>query len=209
MRLSILAVAAVSAVLWLDCGDGGNPGGGGGDGGTLSCGSRECGSAEMLDGKTWMTENLNKTTADSWCYEDSPDSCAKYGRLYTWNEAKTICLSIGWRLPDTADWNTLVNAVGGRDIAGGKLKSESGWSNVGNSNGNGTNDFQFSALPGASRGANGGFWAVGVYGYWWTITQNSDVNAYAYAMSMINSNNRVKEDAYDKGSGLSVRCVKN
>ncbi len=47
-----------------------------------------------IDGKaTWMAENLNyaylqpTSTLDSssWCYENEPDSCAKYGRLYIWS----------------------------------------------------------------------------------------------------------------------------
>lgn len=45
--------------------------------------------------QTWMAENLNyaynEPTADldssSFCYEDQPDSCAKYGRLYLWSAA--------------------------------------------------------------------------------------------------------------------------
>ena len=39
----------------------------------------------------WMAENLNyeynSGTAKSVCYENSADSCAKYGRLYTWSAA--------------------------------------------------------------------------------------------------------------------------
>ncbi|MDD7297792.1 FISUMP domain-containing protein, partial [Fibrobacter intestinalis] len=39
----------------------------------------------------WMAENLNyaynKGTAQSYCYNNSADSCAKYGRLYLWSAA--------------------------------------------------------------------------------------------------------------------------
>lgn len=39
----------------------------------------------------WMTENLNfnysKGTAKSYCYENDPDNCEEYGRLYTWSAA--------------------------------------------------------------------------------------------------------------------------
>ena len=43
--------------------------------------------------KTWLAENLNyaylqpTTTLDSssWCYNNDPDNCAKYGRLYLWS----------------------------------------------------------------------------------------------------------------------------
>lgn len=58
-----------------------------------------------IDNQTWMAQNLNyaytgvkyqfeyvdgKTyTSDStsWCYENKPSSCAKYGRLYIWAAA--------------------------------------------------------------------------------------------------------------------------
>ena len=40
----------------------------------------------------WMAENLNyaypkqdsSSDSVSWCYNNEPDNCAKYGRLYTW-----------------------------------------------------------------------------------------------------------------------------
>jgi len=38
--------------------------------------------------KTWMAENLNYETPNgSWCYENNPDNCDKYGRLYDWATA--------------------------------------------------------------------------------------------------------------------------
>jgi uncharacterized protein (TIGR02145 family) len=45
--------------------------------------------------QTWMAENLNyaylqpTSTLDSssWCYNNEPDSCVKYGRLYLWSAA--------------------------------------------------------------------------------------------------------------------------
>ena len=48
-----------------------------------------------LGGKMWMKKNLNIVTEDSWCYENSSDSCAKYGRLYRWAAAKSACKSVG------------------------------------------------------------------------------------------------------------------
>ena len=37
--------------------------------------------------QTWMAENLNYESVDSYCYNDSAKYCAKYGRLYTWAAA--------------------------------------------------------------------------------------------------------------------------
>ena len=232
MRLSMLAVAAVSsAVLWMGCGDGGNPGGGGGggSGGTLSCGNRECKSDVMLDGKTWMTENLNKTTKDSWCYENSADSCAKYGRLYRWDAAKKACPT-GWRLPALDEWERLLESVGGTkpeidgeysykwlDV-GKKLKSSSGWNKYLGNDGNGTDDYGFSALPGGAGGIVDGknvFITAGVVGAWWTATDfdfDPD-NTTAWTTSMGNYSNTVLVASGRKTgqaeSLMSVRCVKN
>ena len=46
-----------------------------------------------IDGKTWFAENLNYAGTGNdigVCYLSRPDSCAKYGRLYTWTEAMDI-----------------------------------------------------------------------------------------------------------------------
>ncbi|MEX2594047.1 MAG: FISUMP domain-containing protein [Anditalea sp.] len=39
--------------------------------------------------QTWMAENLNYATDDSWCYDEDPEHCAIYGRLYTGSAALT------------------------------------------------------------------------------------------------------------------------
>ncbi|GBU20840.1 hypothetical protein R80B4_00727 [Fibrobacteres bacterium R8-0-B4] len=155
--------------------------------------------------KTWMAENLNYDTlgsTDSWCYENSTDSCNKYGRLYNWSRAKTVCPT-GWHLPDTADWNLLVTTAGGVAVAGKKLKSTTGW----NGSGNGTNDFGFSALPGGFRDIAGDFDYIGEDGYWWTVTESAGGNAYD--RRIYSDYDEVNDGSDEKTSGYSVRCVKN
>ena len=48
--------------------------------------------------QTWMAQNLNYETANSYCYSDTPSNCSKYGRLYTWAAAKAACPTC-WHLP--------------------------------------------------------------------------------------------------------------
>ena len=55
------------------------------------------------------------------CYDNSENNCKIYGGLYHWTTAKNVCPA-GWHLPDKADWDLLINYLGGRQIAGGKLK---------------------------------------------------------------------------------------
>ncbi|MCL2184158.1 MAG: fibrobacter succinogenes major paralogous domain-containing protein [Chitinispirillia bacterium] len=87
---------------------------------------------------TWMAQNLNFKTGNSWCYEDNESNCRKYGRLYDWNTAMSACPA-GWRLPGNAEWNDLTKSAGGQWIyvgnaiaywggVGKKLKSKTGWS---------------------------------------------------------------------------------
>jgi len=168
----------------------------------------------MPDGMTWMAQNLNyKTPSGSWCYNDSTSYCKKYGRLYDWKTAKTVCPT-GWKLPDTADWNRLAQTVGGKRLrecdeessywwegAGKKLKSKSGWEK----NGNGTDDYGFLALPGGFRLSDGFFGNAGYDGYWWTATENNSGLACLRYMGYYND--AVYENYYLKSDGYSVRCV--
>jgi len=162
-----------------------------------------------IGNQVWMAENLNyQTERGSWCYKNHTDSCAKYGRLYDWNTAKTVSPA-GWKLPDRDDWRKLVSTAGGLEIAGKKLKSKSGWNNRGDgSSGNGTDDFGFSALPGVNRDSDGSFYDAGSNGFWWTATEcrNRD---FAYYWRVHYSSEYGYEDNYYKSDGFSVRCVKN
>ncbi|MBR2470977.1 MAG: fibrobacter succinogenes major paralogous domain-containing protein [Fibrobacter sp.] len=165
---------------------------------------------DVRDGKTykittirsqiWMAENLNYETADSYCYGDVASNCAIYGRLYSWFDALTACPS-GWHLPDSLEFKALFLAVGGRDVAGKLLKSTTGW----DSNGNGTDDYSFSALPAGFY--DGVFRAAGSIAYFWSSTERSDGNASIMLLDF----------AFDRGyflnfpkpTGLSVRCLKD
>ena len=147
--------------------------------------------------QVWMAENLNFETDSSYCYNDSAEYCAKYGRLYEWSAAMDACPS-GWHLPDTAEWRTLLDAVGGDSIAGTKLKSTSGW----NSDGNGTDDFGFTVLPAGGwdnkmfEGEAAGFWSSVGYGNYAAAIR---LLADAFAVRLISGRTYV---------GHSVRCVK-
>lgn len=164
-----------------------------------------------IGNKTWMAENLDFKTGNSWCYEDSSSNCAKYGRLYDWNTAKKACPS-GWRLPAREDWDNLAQAVGGRknsehsgiqwDGAGRNLKSKSGWGGKGS----GADTHGFSALPGGYRNAGGAFDAAGTSGYWWTASKDDNG---AYHRGLFHDDNDLSEDVIFESFGYSVRCVRD
>jgi len=152
--------------------------------------------------QTWMAQNLNYQTQNgSWCYKDSTSYCKKYGRLYDWKTAKTVCPA-GFHLPSYKKWYDLVANIGG-NTAGNKLKARSGWSN----NGNGTDDFGFSALPGGGRSSDGDFGGAGDFGGWWAASELSD--GRAYYRNMYYNRDYVGGNRNYKSYGFSVRCVQN
>ena len=120
---------------------------------------------------------------------------------YTWDAAKRVAEKIkGWHLPTIAEWDFLAANAGGREVCGTKLKATSGWDD----DGNGTDDFGFSALPAGYY--NGSFSNLGSNALFWTATEY--YSSYAYyryfntGASMNSSNHR---EYYQ----YSVRLVKD
>jgi uncharacterized protein (TIGR02145 family)/uncharacterized repeat protein (TIGR02543 family) len=169
-----------------------------------------------IGSQIWMAENLNYNADGSACYENSPDSCEKYGRLYNWKTAmggasssddvpsgvQGVCPA-GWHLPSRAEWDTLINFVGGESTAGGKLKSVRGWYY----NGNGTDNYGFTALPGGNGSSDGYFYSAGNYGIWWSATEINAYDAWSrYVRYLYEGVDRYRND---KPYLYSVRCVQD
>lgn len=152
--------------------------------------------------QVWMAENLayEPSNGKYWAYGNDEGKVAKYGYLYDWQTAKNVCPT-GWHLPSDAEWDQLTGFVGSNK--GTKLKAKSGWS----SNGNGTDDYGFSALPGGYRYANGTFGYIGYEGYWWSSTEyGPDIVGTRY---MRYNYGTVSRSHLSKSWGFSVRCVRD
>jgi len=178
---------------------------------TLSCGGQPYRTVTIND-KSWMAENLNYAVSGSICYGDysggdSQNKCDTYGRLYNWETANKVCPT-GWHLPSNAEWTALTDYVG--SDAGTKLKSKTGW----NSSCSyfcsnyiaGTDDYNFSALPGGRNSGN--FSGVGNNGSWWSATE-SPLSSHTYSWSMYYDTRNVMGFYDSKSSLYSVRCVKD
>ncbi|MDR2592889.1 MAG: fibrobacter succinogenes major paralogous domain-containing protein [Chitinispirillales bacterium] len=172
--------------------------------------------AKMPDGRIWMAQNLNykPEPGNSWCYGDDESMGGKYGRLYSWRTAMVVAPA-GWHLPTHHEWLDLITARGSWE-ASVKLKSKSGWniSRGDNRDGNGTDDFGFTALPGGYWDSKGGFGHVGEYGYWWSATEEDDYYATGLIIRNVNNDGLMNEtvilsEKKYKWDGYSVRCVKN
>ena len=166
--------------------------------------------------QVWLAENLNYEVPDSWCYENNPEYCGRYGRLYTWESAKNACPA-GWHTPSEEDWATLELYLGmpeeevniflyrGEGV-GGKLKSDSGWdSEDGKSYGN--NESGFSALPGGLRVFHdGSFIRLGTQGYWWSSSLDG---RFGWRRSLFAGKTGIDRDLATLANAYSVRCVKD
>ena len=174
----------------------------------------------VIGTQTWMAENLNYKVDSSWCYNNSADSCSKYGRLYEWASAMAVdaiynyailgdsinhqgaCPS-GWHIPRRLEWAILEDAVGGWYIADTKLKSTNGWYD----DGNGTNSYGFSALPAGYRFSLGAFGHAGVVVYFWNATEDRMGSAYRWSCGHDYADMYLL--FYSKDIARSVRCVKD
>lgn len=63
-----------------------------------------------IGGNEWTTQNMNTEVPGSFCYGNDPANCAKYGRLYTWDQAQEACGN-GWHLPSPKEFERLSNAA--------------------------------------------------------------------------------------------------
>ncbi len=194
--------------------------------------------------QTWMAENLNYDAKGSKCNGNKPANCATYGRLYDWATAtvlpiscnKNVCASkvtakhkgicpAGWHLPSEADWKVLIDLVDPAGscklvgsmklteyckVVGNKLKATSGW------NGNGTDAYGFSALPGGWGDlSDGKFNDVGNYdGGWWSASEETFISGDVkhgtdHAKSFLISFDGSSTFRDKKSSLFSVRCLKD
>jgi uncharacterized protein (TIGR02145 family) len=163
--------------------------------------------------QVWFAENLNYEVEGSVCYDNNPDNCAKYGRLYNWETAMKVCPE-GWHLPSNEEWKKLFSFVeidtdsynpDKISIAGEYLKAKNNWKFE--EDGPGTDDYGFSALPGGYGDPDGSFVGVGYYGHWWTSTDGE--SSRAYYKSIYYGLGDARWHSGDKSYLSSARCVQN
>ena len=198
-----------------------------------------------IGSQTWMAENLNYaytnvpynfssylSDSTSWCFRNNPDSCAKYGRLYTWAAAmdsvgewstngkgcgyrstctptypvRGICPE-RWHLPEKAEFVKLFDAVGGQSTAAKMLKSSSGWKENKGESGNGTDAYSFAALPAGNRNQQGDFKGVSEYADFWSATDYEGTTAEL--MNLFNNRDDGMLSYGFNNFGMSVRCVRD
>lgn len=142
----------------------------------------------------------------AWCYYDNDrKNGEKYGKLYNWhavNDPRGLAPK-GWHVPTDEEWTILTDYLGGVEKAGAKMKSKNEWFY----DGNGTNSSGFSGLPGGMRPTTGLFFHFGSFGRWWSSTEYNSNDAWR--RSLFYEHGGVDKFYDDKGSGFSVRCIRD
>lgn len=166
----------------------------------------------IIGNQKWMAENLAyaPSSGNYWAYDNDDANVETYGYLYDWETACDVCPD-GWHLPSHAEWTELTDYLGGRSVAGDKLK-ETGTTHWEAPNEGATNETGFTALPGGFRNTNGSFHGIGRYGFWWTATEYSPPDAWnAWNRNIFAHDSKVhrKGANVEKELGHSVRCLRD
>lgn len=167
-------------------------------------------------------EQTNNEIIEKYCYEDTNTNCIVYGGLYQWNElmqyattegVQGVCPD-GWHIPTDAEWCELENEVdagtvqcdvqGWRGSDGGGNLKEIGEAHWWTSNTGATDLYDFTALPGGARLADGSFGDLNMSSMFWTSTENS-TEAWYHMLSYAHAD--MFRSDFDKNRGYSVRCV--
>jgi uncharacterized protein (TIGR02145 family) len=128
-----------------------------------------------------------------------------YGKLYNWYAVNTgkLCPT-GWHIPSDVEWTVLTDFLGGESVAGGKMKTTTGWQAP---NTGATNSSGFSGLPGGSRVGDGNYDEIGFFGGWWSSTETD--TGFAWYRYLFFNDGNVYGYVNDRGIGLSCRCLRD
>ena len=178
---------------------------------------------QVTDPTAWA--NL---TTGAWCYNNNDVSNGPiYGKMYNWYAIAGIydaaslsdptlrkkIAPTGWHVPTVGEWSSLINCLGGVNIgganysiAGGKMK-ETGTTHWQAPNTGATNSSNFTALPGGDRNYFGNFdGGTTTYGGWWS---SSSTGGFGYHTGINYDSDNIILSGIGKGSGSSLRCIKD
>ena len=172
----------------------------------------------------WIAYGDSAKPAYCW-YENDTNNKGKYGALYNWFAVSSGKLALrGWHVPTDSEWTELEKYVmkNGRNRDTTKegnttakaMAAKTDWvsnkepGTIGNDLSK-NNRCGFSALPGGFRIDRGDFYDIGFHGYWWSATEYD--SSFVWRRSLYyNKSNRIRcYGTLRKGSGFSVRLVKD
>lgn len=153
--------------------------------------------------QTWMSENLRYKSEGAVAYKNSDDHIQQYGYFYDWQLANKVCPA-GWHLPVEEDWNRLTKFLGGKNIAGGKMKLKENtiWNEP---NRLASNSSSFSAFASGAF-INGEFVFLHEAAYFWS-SEAECTSAYTLYLSSLAG--FADKKTLIKTDKVSVRCIKD
>ncbi|MCX6240420.1 MAG: hypothetical protein NTX43_01240 [Bacteroidetes bacterium] len=172
----------------------------------------------LPSGKCWMATNLNYGTAipgnqiqvdncinEKYCLQDNFENCTLYGGLYQWDELmqykniagiQGLCPP-GWHIPESTEWEELLNFYDGTSLAGTDLKDSTtligfhailrGLFYLNNT---------WSVYTGPNRGS-----------MYWTSTVSSTIHAIARGLNYITQSVSLYNSS--RANAFNVRCIKD
>ena len=179
----------------------------------------------------WMSENLKVThlndgddlplvtgdvewrelTTPAYCWYDNDLATYgdTYGALYNWYAVATSKLCpTGWHAPTYFEFTTLINHLGGEEVAGIKLR-EKGDSHWLAPNENTDNSSGFTALGAGNRHNIGEFADLKENTSFWSITEHSESYGWNLSTDGWYSYGGLGGNGNMKIYGFSVRCIKD
>lgn len=159
---------------------------------------------KLLDGRTWMAENLNfNTLLGCYYYNNDPANEIKYGRLYTRKSADVACPK-GWKLPSANEWREMISAYGKGEWEGKflKLSNEAAFPFLAEGG-----EAQFNANYGGSRTDLEKFNYLEKFGNYWGSGKN--FSGYHFSIQFDKGLNKIFQDWKKEDYALSVRCIKD
>jgi uncharacterized protein (TIGR02145 family) len=161
---------------------------------------------EVKTDEEWAKFGEQKKPA--WCYyQNDSANGTKYGKLYNWyavNDKRGLAPA-GWHIATDDEWQLLIDALGGDEAAGIKMKNTTGWKN----NGNGNNSAGFNGLAAGARNYDGSFAEIGNAAFWWTFWVTKARMPFSPTFRFLTyDDNTVGRDNSNQGNGYTVRCIK-
>lgn len=161
---------------------------------------------EAKTDEEWVKFGGQKKPA--WCYyQNDSSNGTKYGKLYNWyavNDKRGLAPA-GWHIATDDEWQLLIDALGGDEAAGIKIKNTTGWKN----NGNGNNSSGFNGLAAGARNCDGSFAEIGNAAFWWTFWVTKARMPFSPTFRFLTyDDNTVGRDNSNQGNGYTVRCIK-
>ena len=168
----------------------------------------------ITDNSIWSNLGDNNTDKAYCWFNNDINNKPTHGALYTYaaatngdnsgNDVQGACPD-GWHLPNTTEWNTLIDFVGGWAHAGGAFK-ETGLTTWNSPNDGATNSSGLTVHGSGYRGDSGPFSGFGNYSILWSSSESSSTKGW-YLRLDYSDDGAFIDDTYTKSRGFSIRCI--